>query len=421
MIFNEELNNINNFVSYVKACKEAMRQALIGQEQDIPVEATLDTYADYIAAIEGGGGVTVYTVQYLDWNGAVLKSQQVLPDGIVLPPANPSRDEWVFKGWSGTSTNVQSDLVITAQYEYAQNIVTLLDYDLTLIQKSNISTGGDVVVDNPNRERLSFTGWSDSLTNIQSSKVALANYKANPESSCYLYITLDATTGLSPTFYFFEWLIANIVFTHTYSINWGDGNTTNASVSRNTAFNVNHTYAANGSYIIEITTDGVITLGNIVSGGNSLLLGNYRKALRKVYLGKSDTTSSTLGCVVLWGHSLIGCVNLTDVVYSNLSSVSSNTFINCSSLERIIFPSSLTSMGKGADVGDVNGIYGCTNLRTIIFLNNNPPTLNNGTLLGVIPYDCKIYVPDDSVAAYKSLFTDFTNVIYPLGQLASNY
>ena len=77
-------------------------------------------------------------------------------------------------------------------------------------------------------------------------------------------------------------------------------------------------------------------------------------------------------------------------------------------------------MGKGADVGDVNGIYGCTNLRTIIFL-NNPPTLNNGTLLGVIPYDCKIYVPDDSVAAYKSLFTDFTNVIYPLGQLASNY
>lgn len=119
MNFNAELNSINDFVSYVKTCKEAMRHALISQEQDVPVEATLDTYADYIAAIEGGGGVTVYTVQYLDWDGAVLKSKQVLPGGDVLPPASPSRESYNFTGWSGTSLNVQSDLTITAQYEYA--------------------------------------------------------------------------------------------------------------------------------------------------------------------------------------------------------------------------------------------------------------------------------------------------------------
>ena len=98
-----------------------------------------------------------------------------------------------------------------------------------------------------------------------------------------------------------------IVFTHTYSINWGDGNTTNASVSRNTAFNVNHTYAANGSYIIEITTDGVITLGNIVSGGNSLF--SNIKALRKVYLGNRYI----FNIVLSWGHSLIG-LNLDECI-----------------------------------------------------------------------------------------------------------
>ena len=123
MNINEKLIEINDFVSYVKSCKGAMRQAIIAQGVLVDEMETLDDYAGKIALIEGGGGIPVYTVQYLDWDGTVLKSQQVLPGGDVLPPTNPSRESYNFTGWSGTSLNVQLDLTITAQYEYAPNTV----------------------------------------------------------------------------------------------------------------------------------------------------------------------------------------------------------------------------------------------------------------------------------------------------------
>ena len=59
-----------------------------------------------------------YTVTYLDWDGTELYVEQV-EEGhdAVGPPTVPSRDGYTFIGWSRPLSNIQSNLIVVAQYE----------------------------------------------------------------------------------------------------------------------------------------------------------------------------------------------------------------------------------------------------------------------------------------------------------------
>ena len=57
-----------------------------------------------------------HTVTFKDYDGTVLKTEQV-NDGVrATAPANPTREGYTFTGWSCSFTNVTSDLEVTAQY-----------------------------------------------------------------------------------------------------------------------------------------------------------------------------------------------------------------------------------------------------------------------------------------------------------------
>lgn len=58
-----------------------------------------------------------YTVTFVDWDGTVLKTQTVEEGSSATAPSNPTRDGYTFIGWSGSYTNVTSNLTIMAQYE----------------------------------------------------------------------------------------------------------------------------------------------------------------------------------------------------------------------------------------------------------------------------------------------------------------
>ena len=60
--------------------------------------------------------VTTYTVTFKDWDGTVLKTEQVEEGHAATAPANPTRDGYTFTGWDKSFNNVQSDLIVTAQY-----------------------------------------------------------------------------------------------------------------------------------------------------------------------------------------------------------------------------------------------------------------------------------------------------------------
>ena len=58
-----------------------------------------------------------YTVTFVDWDGNVLKTEQVEQGTSATAPSNPTREGYNFTGWDVDFSNVTSDLTVTAQYE----------------------------------------------------------------------------------------------------------------------------------------------------------------------------------------------------------------------------------------------------------------------------------------------------------------
>ncbi len=57
-----------------------------------------------------------YTVRFVDWDGRLLKSQQVESGGDATPPASPTRGGYSFLRWDGAYTNVTRDVTVRAVY-----------------------------------------------------------------------------------------------------------------------------------------------------------------------------------------------------------------------------------------------------------------------------------------------------------------
>lgn len=108
------------------------------------------------------GQVEFYTVTFLDWNGTVLAVRTVAPGGDAAAPDSPEREGYTFTGWSGSYTNVNSDVTVTARY--AKNTLTV-----TFFLSGGTGGPGTVTVNSgetlskpteqPTREGYTFTGW----------------------------------------------------------------------------------------------------------------------------------------------------------------------------------------------------------------------------------------------------------------------
>lgn len=64
-----------------------------------------------------------FTVTFVDWDNTVLKTETVQENGAATPPANPTREGYVFSGWNKSFNNVTSNLTIKALYTIEGGIV----------------------------------------------------------------------------------------------------------------------------------------------------------------------------------------------------------------------------------------------------------------------------------------------------------
>ena len=397
MNINDLMNASSEFTAYVKACKSDMLSALQAQNVDVDANTLLSAFAGKIAQIIGGGGGTVFTVTFLNWDLTVLKTQQVLLGGDVNPPAAPSRAGWTFSGWSASALNVQSNITITAQFTYSPNTVVLLDYDLTLISKLTVATGSDVPAVAPTQNQMVFKNWSDSLVNIQDTKAVIARYNPFP-AMLYLYLTLTEETGLTLDF--------NVnPNSSPCQVNFGDGNIGYAAISFDT---VSHTYPAYGNYVASFPAKSVIGYNTgVQTSTKGVLLGNQAKAITKVIDGVKGATGS------LGNNAMQNAINLAKVhIDDTETSIGVYQFDGCTALESLVIPASVTSVGAYA-------LRNCTNLSKIVFL-GSLPAFSLGVLQGVPP-SCEIFVPDTSVASYQAALISYQQVVRGLSELTSKY
>ena len=122
--------------------------------------------------------INTYTVTFKDWDGTVLKTQEVQYGGAATAPANPTRTGYTFTGWDKAFTNIMADLVVTAQYEINTYTVTFKDWDGTVLKTQEVQHGGDAEAPaDPTRVGYTFTGWDKAFTNITADLVVTAQYE----------------------------------------------------------------------------------------------------------------------------------------------------------------------------------------------------------------------------------------------------
>ena len=92
--------------------------------------------------------LTYHTVTFKDWNGTVLKTQQVQYGGAATAPANPTRTGYTFTGWDKAFNNVTANLVVTAQYVQNEPVSTPVPSDAPqiVVESKTTSAGSTVAV-----------------------------------------------------------------------------------------------------------------------------------------------------------------------------------------------------------------------------------------------------------------------------------
>ena len=135
----------------------------------------------------GTAPATKYTVKFVDWNGAVLKTEVVEEGASATAPANPTRPsdadyEYTFEKWDTDFTNVTSNLTVTAVY-------TKTPIGYAKLYFGHSINGDEVTVD-------------VKLDKIPSDITALASATINYiyDSAKLEYVKTESTTSNDPVF-----------------------------------------------------------------------------------------------------------------------------------------------------------------------------------------------------------------------------
>jgi hypothetical protein len=114
-----------------------------------------------------------------------------------------------------------------------------------------------------------------------------------------------------------------------------------------------------------------------------------------VFSGCTGLTSITLPANISFGTAVFShCTGLTNVIISDgIDRITGSMFSDCTGLTSITIPASVMAIESAAFIN-------CTGLTSITCLRATPPHINSNTFQQT--NNCPIYVPANSVNAYKS-------------------
>ena len=159
-------------------------------------DASLDNVtADYSVTAEY---VVGHTVSFIDWDGTLLKKEAVVNGSAATAPTDPTRTGYTFTGWDISFNNVTSALTVTAQYQINSYVVVFRNWDGTVLKTENVEYGSSATApSDPARTGYTFTGWDNDFKVITSALTVMAKYTIN--SYEVIFLNWDKTLLLKET------------------------------------------------------------------------------------------------------------------------------------------------------------------------------------------------------------------------------
>ena len=115
--------------------------------------------------------INSYSVTFVDWDDAVLRTAQIVEYGAAaVPPADPVRTGYTFTGWDQDYKNVTGDMTVKAQYTINQYTVRFLNWDGTVLQSSEweynstpVYSGETPLRAEDEENTYAFAGWDKEI------------------------------------------------------------------------------------------------------------------------------------------------------------------------------------------------------------------------------------------------------------------
>jgi len=137
-----------------------------------------DVYADTLVTAGYDG---IFTVTFLGWKGAVLKTQTVLPGEAAVPPVVTDTEAHPFTGWDTDAyLSVNANLIVRACFDVYYT-VTFLGRTGEVLATETVLSGGSVTPPQaPVLPGYTFLGWSAATDTVTDDMTVQALYEEQP-------------------------------------------------------------------------------------------------------------------------------------------------------------------------------------------------------------------------------------------------
>lgn len=267
-----------------------------------------------------------------------------------------------IKSISSSSSSV-SKVEDPTIYDY---IVTVLDYDGTIIDKIPIMNGESLTIPTaPTHDNLTSVGLIGSQGDINEDRTVGWLYKSSSGSTL-----LHHFKGTSATIKFVHKSNGVAELGDNLTIDWGDGATENIPGSEATSEGVNksyiHTYSDGLKHWIKISGNGWIGFNYQTAGSleniDEVILGNNCLTTQLYAFKNNDQIKNVTYAyfyTYLASEAFSNCKSLKHVsLTEKMTDIQPYAFSDCTSLETIVLPTKITNLYNSA-------FSGCTSLKTI--------------------------------------------------------
>ena len=298
-----------------------------------------DQWKDFTTII---GLKSVYTIIFKDWDGTILKSEQVEEETIpVYTGAIPTRIEtaeytYTFAGWTPNVVAVTGDATYIATYTATRKsyTITWLNEDGSLIDKTTVEYGVVPTHANPAKaatEEFSYTfaGWTPNVVAVTGDATYTATFNSTVNKYNISVNAVDGSVNGAGTYPYGTQVKLTAVPNYGYHFtHWSDGNTNNPRT---------FVLTQDTSFTAEFAIDKSGTCGK-----NNLLQWTFADDGTLTISGSGELTDN-------YTFGLEAPTQMQQLVVGNeVTAIGERAFYKKNTLQKLIIGSNVTSIGKYA-------------------------------------------------------------------------